>query len=150
MNTKLSGNEIQKVIENWHEKNIPELIAELQKLLSDKNAEIDRLQREVAEFSIIDPSYKTVKVSGSWEELFLLFTTKKQVLYDFLYEKLTVHEKSNLYGSILNKYEYVPQLGKNALLIRKRQGFLSPEQVEVFDAICRFSTYISDNKKDRS
>lgn len=43
MDTKLSGIEIQKVIENWHEKNIPELIAELQKLLSDKDAEIDRL-----------------------------------------------------------------------------------------------------------
>lgn len=82
--------------------------------------------------------------------MFLLFTTKKQVLYDFLYEKLTVHEKSNLYGSILNKYAYVPNLGKNALPARKRQGSLSPEQVEVFDAICRLSTHVSDNKKDRS
>lgn len=147
MESAIKSNEIEGVIEGWCDRHLPELVADLHKIIADKDREIESLKKEVAGLSIINSSYQSVRCSGDWIDLFLIFTTNKHVLYDFLFDRLSSIEKSNLYRSILDKFSEMPKLGKNELQKRKKEGALTSEQVEIFDAICRFSTYISDRKK---
>ncbi len=149
MKNKSQRSAARKAISEWQERSICELMQIIDELVAEKDNEIAVLKKELDDKTAnLDLVYQSVQMSGTWEDRFLLFTTNKKFLYDYLYDKLESYEKEkpNLYRSLLARFPFMPQISKNELQDRKRRGLLQPQQEEVYDAINKFCSFKSDSK----
>jgi tRNA splicing ligase len=140
--------EIESLILAWDERCHSDLIRTIDEILQEKNSQISALKKKIETLNTDrDAVYQSVHISGSFEDQFLLFTTNKRYLYEFLYNKLSPDEKTNVFRSLLKRFPFMPQVSRNELQERKRCGLLQPHEEEVYDAINKFQSSISSGKR---
>ena len=140
--------DIETMILAWKGRCFSDLLSTMENLIQEKDSEITSLKKQIEDVKTdLQSVYQSVSISGSFEDQFLLFTTNKRYLYEFIYKKLDEDEKSNLFGSLLNRFPFMPQVSSSELQRRKRCGQLEPHQEEVYDALNKFQSFISSGKR---